>query len=423
MFEADPELMPVEDDEFGDPRWTSDTALGETHTEELSEEETNFWNELIAQHLKPVHLSDKQKDEVAQGLTHLRNTVCVFFFLSNVLFVTLMFILESVSEYTPSLVFKLPCDTGDHGATREPVAIAFTLIFGILLFIQFICMLFHRWSTLLAIASITEFHFKSEKTMAHERETVMSTVEELYMRNRLTEDDNRSLLSEYSDVTTPGETVGRRHRDNLMARFLRDASQKRQEQPNNLNTIFRAHMEKISENEEVIKDGVDETKGAVSESVKRIFPSVSNQSLFTIARLVKNDKQKERIKMMATKNWGKAYNTIKTLHILRQAAKRQPKVRSAQEQSTGNKMVSIVEEIARPQKVSPCPSEDDTAPRASRWQTLKTSGLLRKPEKPEEMQVLGKEPSTGEAFLTDSNNERIGDRDSHIADANEKTVL
>ncbi|XP_046337442.2 chitin synthase chs-1-like [Haliotis rufescens] len=427
MFEADPELMPAEDDEFGDPRWISDKALGETYIEELSEEETNFWNELITQHLKPLHLSDKQKDEVAQGLTHLRNTVCTFFFLSNVLFVTMMFILESVSEYTPSLVFKLPCDTGDHGATREPVAIAFTLIFGILLFIQFICMLFHRWSTLLAIASITEFHFKSEKTMAHERENTMSAVEEMYVRNSLKEDDNRSVLSEYSDVTTRGETISRRHRDNLMARFLRDASQKRQEQPNSLNAIFTAHMKKISENEEVIKDGVDETKGAVSESVKRIFPSVSNQSLFTIANMVKNDKQKERIKTMATKNWENAFKRIKTpklLDIVNQAKRQdetEPKVRFAQEQSKGNDRASIVEEIARPLKVSP--SEDDKAPRASGWQTLKTSRLLRKPEKPEEMQVLGKETGEGESFLTDSSTDRIGFRDSHIAAANEKTDL
>ncbi|XP_067661074.1 chitin synthase chs-2-like [Haliotis asinina] len=445
-YEDDTEPVPVEYEEWGDPRWFGEEVLGEGIIEELSDEENHFWEELIEEHLKPQVLSKDEKEDVANGLTHLRNTVCTFFFLSNSLFVTLMFILESVSEYTPSLVFKLPCDTGNNGATREPVAIAFTIIFGILLLIQFICMFAHRFSTLLAIASITQFQFKSEKTIEHEREKLMLAMEEMYKGLKQV-DDNQSVLSEDSVVSSHFDTFRQTPKDQLMARFLRDSKKSKIDQPRNLNSIFLSHMKKIADNQETIEEGVDESKGEVSREVKKVFPGMSNQSFFTIAEMLKNKEQMGRIKTLAADNWKKGFNHArnpKLMSIVEQAndkAKQNeetvPKVRFAESlrsilpslsalpedrttspaSSTGNNRGSDTDGDSKELKVDFHSNKEDQATRTSGWQILgemQPSGMLR---------ALNKTSDSEDTLLEDSRDVKNHDRGSYISVTNEETVL
>ncbi|XP_046547881.1 chitin synthase chs-2-like [Haliotis rubra] len=446
-YEADPEPKPSEYDEWDEPRWISATALGEGPIEDLSEDENSFWNELIEQYLKPPkELSKKEKDDVANGLTQLRNTVCTFFFLSNSLFVTLMFILESVSEYTPSLVFKLPCDTGNSGATREPVAIAFTIIFGVLLLIQFICMLAHRFSTLLAIASITAFHFKSEKSMENKKEKVMLAIEEMYKGGK--QMDNRSVMSGDSNVTGLFDTVGQSHKNQLMARFLRDSKKPVVEQPRDLNTIFLNHMKKIDANKEAIKSGVDESKGEVSREAKKVLPLMSSQSFFTIAEMLKNEGQGNRIQELARANFRKGFDLTrkpKLINVVKQAVDKakqneetKPKVRfdskppsplvSQEDRTTspgsGNDSVSGGDEESKQLKVDLHPSEEDKATRTPGWQSVKSSGLLGRIS---DMHALNKdsdsEDTLSENSMLRTPDVRNHDRDSYISVKHEETML
>lgn len=68
-----------------------------------------------------------------------------------------------------SLSFPLPCaqpnDKGDYegGQSIEPISVAFTVVFGILLFVQFVCMMLHRVATLLHICASTEIFKKKRK--------------------------------------------------------------------------------------------------------------------------------------------------------------------------------------------------------------------------------------------------------------------
>lgn len=65
--------------------------------------------------------------------------------------------------------FPLPCAEQDEegkydgGQCVEPISVAFTLVFGILLFVQFMCMLLHRIATLLHICAATEIFKKKRK--------------------------------------------------------------------------------------------------------------------------------------------------------------------------------------------------------------------------------------------------------------------
>ena len=101
-----------------------------------------------------------------------RNKVCLFFLLINALFVTIVFTLQQVSATSSTLSIDLPCAEGNYGESIEPISIAFTLIFGILLLIQFICMLFHRMSTFLHICAITEVKIRKPKQFKADDEEI-----------------------------------------------------------------------------------------------------------------------------------------------------------------------------------------------------------------------------------------------------------
>lgn len=123
----------------------------------ITQDEVRFWRELIQQYLKPLEENKEQQKKIGDELLELRNKTCLFFFLINGLFIILIFTLQMVSESTPNLSIHLPCPNPNfEGDQFEPISIAFMLVFGVLLLIQFLSMFVHRLSTFLHIASVTD---------------------------------------------------------------------------------------------------------------------------------------------------------------------------------------------------------------------------------------------------------------------------
>ncbi|XP_046581084.1 chitin synthase-like [Haliotis rubra] len=125
--------------------------------ENLSEDENIFWSNLISEYLEPI---DEKDDTLTKNLAALRNTACLGFILINAVFIVLLFALESIAQHTPNLAFELPCPDPTFKPEKvQPLSIAFIVVFGLLLLVQFIAMLFHRFSTLLQIIAGKEIHF------------------------------------------------------------------------------------------------------------------------------------------------------------------------------------------------------------------------------------------------------------------------
>ena len=55
----------------------------------------------------------------------------------------------------PGLTIELPCDNGHIGQKLEPISVTFTVVFGILLMLQLVGMVMHRFSTLVHIVAAT----------------------------------------------------------------------------------------------------------------------------------------------------------------------------------------------------------------------------------------------------------------------------
>ena len=139
----------------------------------LEDDEITFWKELIDAYLKPLEEDAEKQKQTQQELIELRNKVCLIFILINSLFIIIVFTLQQVTADGGSLTVQLPCaDTTNNGTKHdlhpqaiEPISVAFTLVFGILLLVQFLCMLTHRFATLLHICASTTI-FKGKKLLA-----------------------------------------------------------------------------------------------------------------------------------------------------------------------------------------------------------------------------------------------------------------
>ncbi|KAL3855404.1 hypothetical protein ACJMK2_014615 [Sinanodonta woodiana] len=133
----------------------------------LDREEKKFWKGMIKKYLLPLVQTPEEKQRVEAELTGLRNKVCLFFILANAMFICIIFTLQQVTANSKSLSIPLPCVTRKGKVEYvEPISLAFTFMFGIILLAQFICMLLHRLGTLVHICARTEI-FKMNNAKAN----------------------------------------------------------------------------------------------------------------------------------------------------------------------------------------------------------------------------------------------------------------
>lgn len=237
----------------------------------------------------------------------------------NALFVTIVYVLTEVNLSTSqSLSIPLPCtvESGRPGQGYiEPISFAFTAIFGIMLLLQFICMLFHRFSTFLHIAASTEVSLKRQlinKVRGSETGPKEIGVEEgLHLVKEMQAQDNSDTMSIMSQETTVSDDVelsgqtkgkdlwkklGKRQRMEVGGKTLSRNFAK------NFAKLNRAIVEEDGSStrglaEQTIEDATQERVAAVQKVFKNRF---QRKSLMTIVSLAQNQRQKEEIKRRAT---------------------------------------------------------------------------------------------------------------------------
>lgn len=124
---------------------------------DIGNDEKEFWEVLLKTYLFPFNYNQKEKMEQLNDLLKLRNISVLFIFLTNTFLVVGVFAITSVDAFETSLVLNLECGNEGKNISIEPLSILFTLMFGILLFIQFVCMIYHRFSTLIHVMSEAKY--------------------------------------------------------------------------------------------------------------------------------------------------------------------------------------------------------------------------------------------------------------------------
>nr|CAD2206810.1 unnamed protein product [Meloidogyne enterolobii] len=132
---------------------------------------------MIDKYLKPIYSDSQEQERIQQGLNELRNNCCSAFFMVNSVFIIVVLILQLQKDCLHiewplgPLVnqTRVQCGGGGSGdfdpegeewvmsrLQLEPMGFVFIVFFLVILFIQFLAMLFHRFGTITHIIASTE---------------------------------------------------------------------------------------------------------------------------------------------------------------------------------------------------------------------------------------------------------------------------
>ncbi|XP_033728979.1 chitin synthase chs-2-like [Pecten maximus] len=339
MFE--PVVVPKRND-LVNPYWLTDKTLKNGAVDRMGKDETEFWRNFIEKYLYPLEKNPDVEKKIANDLIELRNKTCLAFLLINALFVTIVFVLTIVNAADSSLSIPLPCTNtnGDDQGQVEPISFAFTVVFGMLLFVQFICMLFHRLATLLHILAATEIKAKRRIRQSlqgdDQDERSIGVDEGLQlvrdMQSAAIEDDTRSIVSEFSTTSEPEDdevTIGKTKGKQLWKKF---DQRRREQQKSTLGKNFLRNFQKLQnvmdDDDNMSTTGVAE--GTVEEDATRMndiqkkFSRFGRPSLFTITKMIRNSSNRDEIRrrgsMVTARNrWKTAIKQSKLKELMAKA--------------------------------------------------------------------------------------------------------
>lgn len=154
--------------------WQTMDYLGTKGKETIFEEEMEFWRHILQRYLKPIAEDKKKKNHIEAELKSLRNNVAFGFLILNFLFATAIFQLQNNEDQLKSLYIL---------NEYEPISVTFLVMFSLVILVQFIGMLVHRWGTFLhLISSVRLWSFSKEtedkwaKQALKETETLQAAV-------------------------------------------------------------------------------------------------------------------------------------------------------------------------------------------------------------------------------------------------------
>ncbi|CAH0557892.1 unnamed protein product [Brassicogethes aeneus] len=162
-------------DDLVNPYWIEDADVGKGEVEFLSSSEMGFWKDLLAKYLYPIDENKEEKARIASDLKELRDQSVFAFFMLNALFVLIVFLLTLKKDY---LHIKWPFGvktniTYDESTQEvhiskeylqlEPIGLVFVFFFALILVIQFVAMLFHRFGTIAHILASTDLNLCCNK--------------------------------------------------------------------------------------------------------------------------------------------------------------------------------------------------------------------------------------------------------------------
>ena len=119
---------------------------------EESKEELEFWTKLVTDKLKPESENLGKVDELKEKLRNLRNISLLVLLLTNIMWIVFLY----------TLVFP---QLTKYNLPDRAFSLLFLAVFSIIIFIQFIAMIFHRFVTLVHLLARTKL--KNKKLQAN----------------------------------------------------------------------------------------------------------------------------------------------------------------------------------------------------------------------------------------------------------------
>ncbi|CAF0706559.1 unnamed protein product [Brachionus calyciflorus] len=145
------------------PFWIDMKALGKNDVYYLNTKEMTFWQGLIDKYLHPLNKDEEEEKRISKDLIELRNNSCFAFFMLNALWVVMQFQFEYVSVAFPKMQISIGALYNRPDQKVQILGLVFLILFTLVLLLQFLSMLFHRWGTIVEILASTRLSSKHHK--------------------------------------------------------------------------------------------------------------------------------------------------------------------------------------------------------------------------------------------------------------------
>ena len=109
--------------------------LGGAHHVQEGLNEADFWEDLIHRKLKPVTVRFTQIDDIKDMLKSLRNSILALLLLVNLMWIILLYTLQFVQ-------------LEEYGLDSRAFQTLFLAVYGFIIAVQFVALVFHRGVTL-----------------------------------------------------------------------------------------------------------------------------------------------------------------------------------------------------------------------------------------------------------------------------------
>ncbi|KAK7086233.1 chitin synthase I [Halocaridina rubra] len=162
-------MRPKEErDDLINPYWMEDKALKRGEVDYMPGAEVQFFKDLIEKYLYPLDKNAVEQKKVEVELKELRNKSFFGFFMLNALFVLIVFLLQlnkdelhidwplGIKENITIVPETQEVLISQEYLQLEPIGLVFVFFFALILIIQFVAMLFHRFGTISHILASTE---------------------------------------------------------------------------------------------------------------------------------------------------------------------------------------------------------------------------------------------------------------------------
>ncbi|XP_063921349.1 chitin synthase chs-2-like [Zophobas morio] len=222
------EINSLPSDEVMENSWFYDGPLirGEVHY--LNRREETFWNELIERYLHPI---EDDKVKVAAELKDLRDKMVFTFFMLNSLFVLVVFLLTLKKDLLhlnwpidPKVNFTYHENLNEIDVyitylELEPIGFVFLIFFALLMVVQFVAMLIHRFGTFQQVITKTRLDFNffnktvenmtTEEMRAADPLKMVADLQKLKGINNEYEDEKDAPVDQRKTASNLAQVVGR----------------------------------------------------------------------------------------------------------------------------------------------------------------------------------------------------------------------
>ncbi|GFN76984.1 chitin synthase [Plakobranchus ocellatus] len=126
--------------------WLQMPAMGDGPVVALDEAESEFWTFILQTYLYPIDKNESEQEKITEDLRQLRNNVVFICLMMNFLWTVIALQLQAAQDKLEQIYLA---------GRYEPMAVFFIAVFAIVVTVQFIGMLIHRWGTFLHFMSNT----------------------------------------------------------------------------------------------------------------------------------------------------------------------------------------------------------------------------------------------------------------------------